>query len=852
MLKIHKSTLLCTLLLGTAGASAQTQIDSEILSENPSYDITHALQDRVAGVDMQCVGTSPGDVLNVTIRGLRNISGENSPLLVINGAPSPLSLYDIDPTKIGSIQILKDAATAAIYGSLGKNGVILITTKSGRVNDRSQLSYNGYVGTKEKFGRYPMMSAKELMDYRMNLDYDPILSQEEQIGTDTDWQDLVFKSGSINNHNVNYSNGWKTGSVNAYMGYVKDNGILTQEECRRINMSIDVHQLIGSHILVGGYATYSDLDVTQNEIDLKEYIAHSPLCTPELEDKALSQDVRDYTIKSFNTRLFAELACPWVEGLKYRFDGNWHFYKEEESESTDNYTLSDYYKVTIKGDDDPKFHINHYQHQLWFERNFNDKHHLSLLGQLSTLKTSEEQDEYTYYVAYKDGLPLQSYTYPKSKETMSYHNMAYRIKYGYEDRYELTWTFSKDWRSMEETYDGETEKTLNKDSHKFSHSIHTQWNISNESFLNEAGWINNLSLRYDWGKICCPVYYKYYSSKLQATTERYMSSNWGLDFSLCNGRLSGSIDRYKQKNYNQHIMLNARVSSSAGVGSYYTPYNEAETQNKGWEFALQGVIIDHWNDWTWSMGVNMYANRNEITKIKENISDPIYEGYPINTPYRSEYEGLWQEGEQYPRWGAATPGTVKIKYDIERDENGDIRNIIEKRPVSMEPKMKGGFNSYVSWRNIDLNVVGAFQVGGQIYCNWYQEILGNGYLGNTIKVDYWTPENTDAHYPSPKTGTHYDAIGWYDASMYKIRTITLGYNVPKKWLDNIHVSKCRIYATVQNPWVFGSDFYKEFKMDPETNQANYAYGNYQEYNFPVIGIQAPSTRNYIVGVNLSF
>lgn len=833
MLKIHKSSLLCTLLLGTAGASAQTQIDSEILSENPSYDITHALQDRVAGVDMKCVGTSPGEILDITIRGPKSLSSGSHPYILINGLPTTLSLSDIDPTEIDSICILKDASTAAIYGSRGKDGVILITTKSGKVNGARQLSYNSYVGMRQVFGRYPLMTGQELMDYRKLFEDFPVINNEvESIGQDIDWQDRLYETGLVNNHNLSFSYSWKTGGIHAGAGYVKDNGIIIHDDYSRLNFFLDIHQNLGRYVQLGVSAKYSIHSLEDNHINFKKYILQSPLLVEtQNEEGTQSNELNDS--KSLYANAFVEFNIPGVKGLQLRGDAG---YSKEDNEVP----MEAITKNTITRGSGYR-HINLlFRERLSYEKTLAEKHKLFLFGQFSFDGETAKIFDY-YYYDFDDGnrIEFKAAEFPTTKK---YSTIAGHLGYTYDNRYELSYNLNKEEISYREnSYD-----YLNKKSFKFSQSLHSQWNLHNEGFFQEEDWIEKLSLRFDWGKICYPQMKGLYTKEL-FNTERYISSNWGLDFNLWNGRLCGSLDYYKQKNYNLHYLLDF---------IYLMNYNDAETENKGVELTLQGTIIDHWNDWTWSVGFNMATNRNKITKfVSKNFFEfPYYQGYPINTPYRSEYIGIWNDGDYNPdpERIQSENGMIKVKYDTEylEDQNTNIYHY--QRPVSMEPKMKGGFNSYVSWRNIDLNVVGAFQVGGQIYCNWYQETLGYGYLGNTIKVDYWTPENTDAHYPSPKIVTHYDAIGWYDASMCKIRTITLGYNVPEKWLEKMHINKCRIYATVQNPWVFGSDFYKEFKMDPETNQANYAYGYYQEYNFPIIGVQAPSTRNYIVGVNLSF
>jgi hypothetical protein len=185
--------------------------------------------------------------------------------------------------------------------------------------------------------------------------------------------------------------------------------------------------------------------------------------------------------------------------------------------------------------------------------------------------------------------------------------------------------------------------------------------------------------------------------------------------------------------------------------------------------------------------------------------------------------------------------------------------------MSLQPNFQGGFNTRVGWNGLDLSIVGTFKNGGLLNSTLYGS---SGYLnnlnsraGNNVRVDYWTPENTGAKYPAPggvggDNPKYGSTLGYFDASYLKIRTISLGYNVKEKFLARTGLVKLRVYATVQNPFVMFSPYHKESGMDPETN----SYGN-ENAAAPLsanlkriltIGTNTPSTRNYLVGLNLTF
>ena len=218
--------------------------------------------------------------------------------------------------------------------------------------------------------------------------------------------------------------------------------------------------------------------------------------------------------------------------------------------------------------------------------------------------------------------------------------------------------------------------------------------------------------------------------------------NFGLDFSLFKGRLSGSFEYYTQKT--KDILLDVSLPSTSGVSSFTG--NIGETQNKGWELTLNGIILDNKNGWNWEAGINLYANRNKLTKLTGAITEDgkperdegnrWFVGYPIDVIYDYEYDGLWQEGDPYldileP---GGNVGMIKVKYRGDASE-GDFKEdgVTPSRAIgaddrviqSMEPDLIGGFNTTVGYKGFDLTVIGAFQIGGKLISAIHSS---NGYL----------------------------------------------------------------------------------------------------------------------------
>ena len=329
------------------------------------------------------------------------------------------------------------------------------------------------------------------------------------------------------------------------------------------------------------------------------------------------------------------------------------------------------------------------------------------------------------------------------------------------------------------------------------------------------------------------------------------------------------------------------LPSTSGVSSFTG--NIGETQNKGWELTLNGIILDNKNGWNWEAGINLYANRNKLTKLTGAITEDgkperdegnrWFVGYPIDVIYDYEYDGLWQEGDPYldileP---GGNVGMIKVKYRGDASE-GDFKEdgVTPSRAIgaddrviqSMEPDLIGGFNTTVGYKGFDLTVIGAFQIGGKLISAIHSS---NGYLNmltgrrGQLDVDYWTPENTGAKYPkpggiqsgdNPKYGS---TLGYFNAGYLKVRAITLGYNFDNlQFIKDLGISRLRLYATVQNPFVLFSPFNNESGLDPETNSwANentaVAYGEYSgKHKMPIVGYNTPATRNFLFGINVTF
>ena len=899
-------------------------VSSAKLMENPSSNITQALQNRIAGVDMQQTNTQPGAEMRIRIRGQRSLSASNDPLIVLDGIPFLGSLSDINPSDIKSMDILKDASSTAIYGSRGANGVIMITTNKGSMGTPAKVSYNGYVGFKTLFNPFPMMNGEEFTAMR-KLAGKYTNGVDEVDGVNTDWQDMFYQTGISNSHDVTVSGGTQGGSYSFGAGYMHDEGVIPTQAFDRISVRANLDQKIGKYVRMGLSSTNTYNTTDGSQIGMYGVLQMSPIADPYNADGTMkrvvhlaSDDVfvfnkdilngmkdtwlnHKQTLGTYNT-LFGEVEAPWVPGLKYRINVGLNYRATKTGAFTGTGANSANENQVNSAS------IQHSEYMNWavenvltYDKTIADKHNINVVGMYSAEQTTYTQSHMSsqdipaeYFQYFNIGAGRQNVTVNPNYQNYWQAGLVSwmgRIMYDYDGRYMASVALRSDASSR-----------LAK-----GHQWHTYpavsmgWNIGREEFMKDYEWIDNLKIRagygqtsnqainpyttlgtlgttpYNFGDEGDPSYAMgYYPSKLanQELGWEYSSTwNYGIDFSLFNSRLSGTIEYYTMKT--KDILLNVSLPSTAGVSSYMA--NIGETENKGFEMTLNGTIIDNKNGWTWEAGFNVAANRNKLTALasgaERDEGNGWFVGHPIDCIYDYVYDGLWNEGDKdYEYLQTLEPGgnegMIKVKYDIERDANGKpVRSVgpDDRQIISLEPKFVGGFNTRVAWKNIDLNIIGAYQVGGKLVSTLYG---GSGYLNlltgrrGNVKVDYWTPENKDAKYPKPggiQSGDNQkyaSTLGIFDGSFCKIRTITLGYNFDKKLLKHTGLSALRAYFTVQNPFVISSDYYKESKLDPEpnsmSNQGQFHATQLGGHAIPVVGTNAPCTRNYLIGLNVSF
>lgn len=876
-------------------------VSGATMNEVPAANISRALQGRIAGVNMQQNSSKPGSPMQIRIRGTRSLTADNNPLIVLDGIPFAGSISDINPADIKSVDVLKDASATAIYGSRGANGVILVTTNKGRMGQAAQLAYNGFTGLRTVFSKYPMMSGPEFAEMRRYVgQFQNTLDESDD--KNTDWQDLFYKNGMVNSHDISVNGGAEKGNYNFGAGYFRDEGVVPLQNYTRYNLRAALDQQVGKIFKFGFNLNQSYSITNGNNLGLFGVLSATPIANPFNADGSLKSRIQQqisgqqwvHTRQSYEAlgdsyinqqrvfgsynNMYGEIQIPGVEGLTYRTNLGLNFRQNNDGSYTGQGVFSgtpdNVSTASVANGRTVQWVM---ENLLTYDRTFAQKHNLNLVA----LYSAEQNTSNSTLISARD-IPIDAFQFynlgraqgeiivdpnQQGYAKSSLMSLMGRAMYTFDNRYMLTMTMRRD---------GSSRLAPGHKWHTYP-AISAGWNVHNEKFMSSVSWVNQLKLRLGYGETSNQAVDPYktlgllstrpYNFDTQFLTGYYMSElpnpilgwefsktyNYGLDFGLFKNRLSGTFEYYVQNTDN--ILLRVGLPPTNGGGSYMA--NIGKTQNKGFELSLNGAVIDNESGWKWDVGVNLYANRNKLVELtsgsQRDEGNQWFVGHPIDVIFDYKKIGLWQQDDPYRDIlePGGNVGMIKVEYTGEYDDKGAPTRAIgaaDRQIIHIQPNFLGGFNTRLAYKNVDLNVVGTFQNGGKLISSLYGS---TGYLnqlntrsGNNVSVEYWREDRTDAKYPKPggiQSGDnpkYGSTLGYFDASYLKVRTISMGYNFKQKWVERMGIGRLRVYATVENPFVLFSPYNKESGGDPEPN-------SYGDENVAVGGLR----RILVVGTN---
>ena len=940
-------------------------VNAEALTVVPVASATEALTGKMAGVQITTTEGSPDAEMKIRVRGGGSITGDNTPLFIVDGFPVE-SISDIPASDIEDMTVLKDASSTAIYGSRGANGVILVTTKSGK-EGKISVNYNAYYSWKKMAKQLNTLSSGDYAKWQYELamlnsgkhdtinpdDYTKVFGNYQDIDLyenieGNNWQDQVFgRTGHTFNHNLSINGGSDKTKFAFSYAHMDDKAIMQDSDFKRDNLSLKVNHKPNKRVALdfsvrttinGAGANESKSEVSSADSRMKDVMIYTPFNFKDLSDGydpdlqltnplvSVADNARQQSRQTFNYN--GSFTWEFIDNLKFKTEfGLDHYYNKDKR----------FYGVTtynsrINGNNQPIAVFTSKERKTFRNTNTlnydfkkilkNKDHSLSLLvGQeLIKVKSNTDTDEVRFYPKlFTADQAFNLSSQGTAFSTDKFYNaddilLSYfaRANYDFQGKYLASATFRADGSSK-----------FSKDNRwGFFPSAALAWRMSSENFMESTkSWLDDLKLRISYGtagnnNIPSDQTSTIWSAGSGASIGwmNNMSSYWttgaqmanpdlkwetthtrnaGLDFTLLNGKLSGTVEYYW--NTTKDLLINFPVS---GVGYSFQYRNLGETENKGWEVTLNWNAINKKN-YALSFNANVGFNKNKVkslgslmdysadsgwasTDIQSDFK--VQPGHSVGEIYGfvsdgryevSDFEGFidgkWVLkagvadasdiiGEKYLR-----PGAMKLK-NVDGSEDNKVTKDDQKVIGDTNPFCSGGFSVNARVYGFDLTANFTYSIGNDIYnANKIEYTSSSKYkYRNMIDVmaeeKRWTNLNADGticNDPTQLAAMNANTSMWSpwtqkyvltdwaveDGSFLRLATLSIGYTLPQTLTRKVGIQNLRFYATGYN--LFCITNYSGF--DPEvstrTKSALTPGVDYSAY---------PKSRQYVIGLNLTF
>lgn len=871
------------------------------LKENRLKDVTtptveNMLNGKVSGVYVAPGSGQPGSNGAVQIRGRATLSGSTSPLWVIDGVIVGEDPGVLNPSDIENMTILKDAASTAIYGSQGANGVIIVTTKMGKSEKmKINASVKLGVGTMTN-GKMEVMNGAELYDYYASFPNQEDIKfsrwNPELRNANFDWGELASQAGFTQDYNISLSGGNEKMSSYFSLGYYSEEGTVKGYKYDRYSFRYRSNYKPFSWLTIKPNISGSMKNTDDSQYDYTAKYTMFPWDSPYDEDGNLVPDRYSGWVDSSDLNYLNSISYGNHTARKtYEFSGNFDFDIKITDwltfTSVNNYRWTGYFQSTytdprtdsasgVQGrvEEEQTNNIQRYTNQyLTFNKIFG-KHSVQALLAYEFMDTSAKVINAKGTGIVSGFEVLDATATPEevggNLTEWAKQSVFAKANYTYDNRYLAEVSLRRDGASNF----GDDKKYGN------FFSISAGWNINREKWF-KADWVDVLKLRASYGSVGNIPYSKYPQYGLYSVSSNYngipailisqvgnkdltweqtYTAGVGIDANFFNNRLRFVFDYYNK--YTSNILYQVPVSGLTGITSRWQ--NVGEMRNSGIEITIGGDII-RTKDWLWSLDLNMGYNKNKLEKLYGD--DPnmmIIGGGGNDTSIAGAAEKVLKVGYSTDRyylreWAGVDPKNGAPLW-YKNDGSGETTsNYSEAKQVMTEatsPKLFGGFNTSLTWKNIDLNASFGFSLGGKIYNYSRQEYDSDGAYTdrNQMKLidgwSRWEKEGDIATHPaasygnksnSNKASTRYLEDGDY----LKLRSLSIGYNLN---LSKYYIQNMRIYFTAEN--VFTLTGFSG--IDPEVP----AYYDETTGTYKSIGTAGanlyPSTRKFMFGINLTF
>ncbi|MCR4603195.1 MAG: TonB-dependent receptor [Prevotella sp.] len=932
---------------------AVSSIGEEEIKQGVNTNIEQAMQGRIAGVQVTQNSGAPGGGISVQIRGINSLNG-NEPLYVIDGIAvsgqtngNSSALSSLNPSDIVSLEVLKDASATAIYGSRASNGVVLITTKRGQ-NGKPKLTYEGYVGWQqlpsqldvmnlEQYAEYHTIRAK-LMGWGESYEYrDPSLFTEG-----TDWQDVLFRTAFMHNHQVGVSGGTDNMHYALSGGYLDQDGIAIGSNFERKSFRVNFDTNITPWLQFGmnGYFANTDRTVTFEESGaIQTALNQYPDVAPYNPDGTLGfGETHDYQYQS-NPLFEASMKDNWrknnqldynffanitpLKGLNLRVEYGGSRSWGDNLYFTPAYSYGNVVVASELSKTESRNTYESFKQYATYDFDLLKGHHMQIMAGHESQNGSWGNISATrngYISSAVKSLAVGSAeTATNNEQGSDWAIESYygRLNYNLLERYLLTATLRADGSS---NFDEGSKWG-------WFPSAALAWRVSQEKFMENIDWIDNMKLRLGWGHVgnqSTPSYAYgvamanvatawgtgYYPANFPNQSLKWESThawNVGLDLNVLGGRIEFIVDAYLKKTDN--LLLEAAlpmylVPSETWNGMTPQWENTGSIENKGIEFTLNTVNIKK-KDLEWRTGLTLSINRNKVTKLNSESAmlpgtmsdggtytmsregEPVgrFFGYNVIGMYSCE-DDFYQKnqlgefmldanGNRLPVARPAdgngnmydiSPSSIWVGDYIYEDVNQDgvIDEQDRKYIGDPTPDFTFGINNVITWKNLELSFFLNGSVGNDVYnyvrqrhtdpMGWGNKMsdvsdyarvemrdpngsladLSNVYLANpgSAKVQRITANGQNMNDNNRVSSRFVE-----DGSYIRLKTLSLAYNLPAKWLKPLKLEWVQVYGNVQNLFTITS--YKGY--DPELGSINqnvklqgldnYRYPSQRIFNF---------------------
>ena len=865
-------------------------VSEENFNKGVNRDASDLLQGKVAGLQ---ITSGSGDVTRssqIRLRGTSTLQNDQGPMIVIDGVPGG-DMSTVSPSDIESISVLKDASSAAIYGSRAAGGVILITTKRGS-GSRTQINYDGYV-TMDKVANKPdMLNASEWREVNKQLGND--ISEFDKYNADTDWFGALLRTCVSQNHSLSLSGGGSKNNYRASYTYLDRKGIARDNWMKRHSFRFQFQQrAINDRLRIGltGAATLTDMQATFADYFIAAY-NNAPVVPVYNEDgsyytgndNAYNQGnmvkAQDENYKLSKNNYFygqGDAQFEIIEGLnvkanlyKSRYSSDYSQWESQDNalgggsgnslgDSSNGYAkrrnfvwdrelmewTADYNKSFGA---EEKHKLNALLGYSWETNGYQSQESLATQFSVASMGANSIQA----------GNDLKVGNVTSGKNEYKLISFFARAHYSYDERYMITATVRRD---------GSSKFGAN---HKWGWfpSVSAAWGISEEAFMKDISWLSDLKLRVGYGvtgnqdglkpykslELYQP-YGTYYNGGGTSTSFRITQNpnpdlkwestamfNVGVDFQLFNGRLGGTIEYYNKKT--SDMLYDYAVPTPTYVYNKIAA-NVGDMSNKGIEVMLNLDVIRN-KTFSWNTSINLSHNKNKITKLSNDLfsTSRVYVGDPWIRGASGVTSHIVEEG--YPVgqfFMLKCNGIDENGKFIMEDVNGDGQISDDDRTYvgSAQPDLTYGWNNTFSWKNWDASFFIRGTIGNKVLNNPKAAYGNNTYIAgaNAMKGDDLT---------TLKENSRVCSYYLEDASFARLDNLSIGYTFNTKKLD--WLDKARVYVAAQNLFVItgysGLDPEVEvFRGEASDDNAGLSPG-IEPRNY------MPKARSFTFGVNLTF